>query len=63
MQKFKNAKKIQGTSVGVLPKLGHGLLSRIVSHGPSIGHLLIVLLLQQCVNLRELLLLLKLPLS
>ena len=56
-------KKKKGTSTGVLPKLGHGLLSRIVSHGPSIGHLRVVLLLQQCIHLCYLLLLLKLPLG
>jgi hypothetical protein len=56
-------KKIQGTFAGSSPKLAPGLWSRIVSHGPPIGHLLGMLLFQQCVHLRHLLLLLKLPLG
>ena len=55
-------KKIQGTSVGSSPKLACGLWSRIVSQGPPVGHLRVVLLLQQRIHLRHLLMLLKLPL-
>ena len=47
----------------VLPKLGHSLWSRIVSHGPPICHLHVVLLLQHRVHLCHLLLLLKQPLG
>ena len=49
--------------MGVLPKLAHGQWSGVVPHGPPVVHLRIVLLLQQRVHLRQLLLLLKLPLG
>ena len=48
---------------GSSPKLAHGLWSEIVSHGPPVGHLRVVLLLQHRVHLRLLLLLLKLLLG
>ena len=44
--------------MGVLPKLAHGQWSGVVPHGPPVVHLRIVLLLQQRVHLRHLLLLL-----
>jgi len=60
MQEIKRYKvPLQGFS----PKLARVLWFGIGSHGPSIGHLLIVLLLQQRVHLLHLLLLLKLPLG
>ena len=61
--KIKNAKKIQGTSTGSSPKLAPSLRSRIVSHGPPVGRLCFLLLSQQRVDIREMLLLLYVPLS
>jgi hypothetical protein len=60
MQENKYA--MQGTSMGVLPKLAHGLWSRVVSLGPPVGHLSVILLLQHGVELLHSLLLLQLPL-
>jgi hypothetical protein len=47
---------------GSSPKLARGLRSGVVSLGPLIGHLLIVLLLQHGIELLHSLLLLQLPL-
>ena len=45
-------------SWGSSPKLAPGLWSGIVSHGPLVGHLCFLLLSQQRIDVRELLLLL-----
>jgi hypothetical protein len=63
MREFKNAKKIHGTSTGSSPKLALGLWSGIISHGPPVGRLCFLLLSQQRVDVRELLLLLLVPLG
>ena len=65
MRKFKNVKnkRYKLPLWRSSPKLAHGLWSGIVSHGLPVGHLHIMLLLQQRVHLLHLLLLLKLPLG
>ena len=55
--------KIQGTSAGVLPQGSSWPRSGVVPHGPPISHLRLLLLLQQRVDIRELLLLLLVPLG
>ena len=63
MQKLKYGKyKIVLTPTGSSPKLARRLWSGIVPHGPPIGHLRVVVLLQYRVQMHHLLLLLKLPL-
>ena len=61
--KIRKNKRYKVALRGSSPKLAPGLWSEIVSHGPPVGHLRVVLLLQQCVHLRHLLLLLKLLLG
>ena len=63
MRKLKIQKRYKVPLRGSSHKRAPGLGSRIVSHGPPVGRLCFLLLSQQRVDIREMLLLLYVPLS